>query len=183
MEHYLIEHCAPTLASLKTANLFNYCYEDETQLENYLRRLNHKLSEKGVLLTLLRRTQHSALVYVYREKKLRQDLEKDGVSSFLKKYGYDNTEPKEALSILRKHFSAENGFPHEIGLFLGYPLGDVIGFIENAGRNSKCSGCWKVYCNECEAIKMFAKFDKCKTIYRRLFNEGKSLKQLTVAIA
>ena len=26
------------------------------------------------------------------------------------------------------------GFPHEIGLFLGYPPEDVLGFIENKGE-------------------------------------------------
>ena len=36
-------------------------------------------------------------------------------------------------------------FPHEIGIFLGYPLADVAGFIRNKGRNCKCIGTWKVY--------------------------------------
>ena len=72
-------------------------------------------------------------------------------------------------------------FPHEMGVFLGYPLGDVIGFIKNAGQNCKCVGCWKVYCNECEAIKAFARFKKCTSVYVRLWNQGRSVRQLTVA--
>ena len=68
-----------------------------------------------------------------------------------------------------------------IGLFLGYPLGDVIGFIKNAGQNCKCVGCWKVYYNECEAIKAFARFKKCTNVYVRLWNQGRSVRQLTVA--
>ena len=39
MEKFLIEHCSPTLASLKTANLFNYKYTDEGELYGYLRDL------------------------------------------------------------------------------------------------------------------------------------------------
>lgn len=39
-------------------------------------------------------------------------------------------------------------FPHEIGLFLGYPLEDVQGFIENRAEGYKCVGCWKVYGDE-----------------------------------
>ena len=85
-------------------------------------------------------------------------------------------------AMLRKRFAEETGFPHEIGLFLGYPLGDVKGYIEYAGRNSKCSGCWKVYCNECEAMKAFAKFDKCKQVYKKIFQEGRGLSKLTVSI-
>lgn len=70
---------------------------------------------------------------------------------------------------------------YEIGLFLGYLLGDIIGFIENDGKNSKCSGCWKVYCNECETIKEFRKFEKCKDVYCRLWDQGRSVLQLTAA--
>lgn len=183
MEKFLIEHCSPTLASLKTANLFNYTYDNVQELYGYLRVLNRQLSKKGVSVSILRKYDHSALVYVYREKKLQEDLEKPGVREFMTKYGYtENPTANQAVAFLRKRFAEDNGFPHEIGLFLGYPLGDVIGYIENAGRNSKCSGCWKVYCNECEAIKLFAKFDKCKSVYRRLFREGKTVSQLTVAV-
>ena len=49
-------------------------------------------------------------------------------------------------------------FPHEIGLFLDYPLVDVIGFIRNTGKNCKCSGCWKAYGNAKEAEKTFCKY-------------------------
>ena len=33
LEQYLINHCAPTLASLKTANLFNCTAENPTALQ------------------------------------------------------------------------------------------------------------------------------------------------------
>lgn len=70
-------------------------------------------------------------------------------------------------------------FPHEIGVFLGYPLKDVVGFIQNKGKNCKCCGCWKVYSDECEARKKFARYEKCKTIYMSMFQRGKSVLQLT----
>ena len=61
------------------------------------------------------------------------------------------------------------------------PLEDVVGFIENAGQNYKCSGCWKVYCNECETRKLFAKYKKCREVYRRLWKQGRDIRTLTVA--
>lgn len=182
MEKYLIEHCSPTLASLKTANLFNYIYESDTQLYAYVDELNQDLQAKGVSVVILRKYDHSALIYVYREKKLQADLGQKGAQAFLRNFGYDKFSAGDAIAVLQTRFGAEGEFPHEIGIFLGYPLSDVIGFIENAGRNSKCSGCWKVYCNECEAVRLFAKFDKCKEVYKRLFHQGKTVWQLTVAI-
>jgi len=72
-------------------------------------------------------------------------------------------------------------FPHEIGVFLGYPLEDVLGFIENGGRNCLSCGCWKVYSNECEALKAFERYEKCRAVYQRLFASGCPLTRLTVA--
>ena len=70
----------------------------------------------------------------------------------------------------------------KIGVFLNYPLGDVIGFIENKGHNYKCKGCWKVYCNECETQKTFQRYQKCRNVYLRLWKQGRSVLQLTVAV-
>ena len=37
------------------------------------------------------------------------------------------------------------GFPHEIGLLLGYRQRIMTGFIENNGKNFLYIGYWKVY--------------------------------------
>ena len=86
-----------------------------------------------------------------------------------------------AIERLRERLALQRGFPHEIGVFLGYPVEDVKGFIKHNGRNSKCVGCWKVYCNQCEAERAFARFNKCREVYMRLWRQGKSVQQLTVA--
>ena len=63
-----------------------------------------------------------------------------------------------------------------------YPITDwIIDFIQNKGRNSKYCGCWKVYCNEYEAVKLFEKYKKCNRIYAQLWQQGRSVMQLTVA--
>lgn len=87
-----------------------------------------------------------------------------------------------ALAHLARRIMEKGGeFPHEIGLFLGYPLGDVKGFIKHRGQNCKCTGCWKVYCDEREARRQFCRFEKCRSIYCRLYREGRALSRLTVA--
>lgn len=113
---------------------------------------------------ILRRRQGKALLYVFRKSRLQNDLLAPGVARFLSGYGYDTTKADDALERLKKRLSDSAMFPHEIGVFLGYPLGDVIGFIQNAGHNCKCTGCWKVYCNECEAgtpISKVSKMSRC----------------------
>lgn len=181
IEKYLIGHCSPTLASLKTANLINIPYDSTALLNNSINKTNNELNGKGVEVLILKQRDKTALVYTYRRSKLQNDLNKIGVKEFLKAYGYENNNVDYCIEKLKSRLESSNSFPHEIGIFLGYPLGDVKGFIENAGKNSKCSGCWKVYCNECEAMKTFAKFDKCKKIYKKLWLQGRSIVKLTVA--
>ncbi len=165
MEKYLIEHCSPTLASLKTANLFSLDVTSETDFEVQVNHLNVMMQSKGVKLAVLRIKDGRALVYVYRSERLERDFRQSDISEFMKRYGYffnNNVSVDEAIKLLRKQFSLSEVFPHEIGLFLGYPLEDVIEFIENGGKNCKCCGCWKVYCNECEAMKQFERFNTTK---------------------
>ena len=95
--------------------------------------------------------------------------------------GYGELDVDAAIERLKSRFDKGEDFPHEIGVFLDYPLGDVIGFIENSGHNYKCSGCWKVYCDECESRRLFAMYQKCRDIYTRLYEQGRSVFQLTVA--
>jgi hypothetical protein len=181
LERHLIEYCSPTLASIKTASLFNHSFSSEEELQTQLAHLNSQLGEKGISIMELYRRNNKALIYVYRKSHLEADFNRPGVRRFLMKYGYEHMEVEYALGILKQRLKESGTFPHEIGLFLGYPLGDVIGFINNAGKNCKCIGCWKVYCNECEAVKKFAKYKKCRSIYSHLWKNGRTVWQLTVA--
>ena len=52
-------------------------------------------------------------------------------------------------------------FPHEIGVFLGYPIEDVKGFIESPHSGYKTVGTWKVYSNEECAAKTFEQYRRC----------------------
>ena len=89
--------------------------------------------------------------------------------AFLLSYGYpvyrkNNVELyfDEILFYLAQRIQSTKGFPHEIGIFLGYPLEDVVGFITNNGCNYKYSGCWKVYGDETYSRRLFAQYKSCK---------------------
>ncbi len=97
IEKCLIEHCAPTLASLKAANLFNACCEEGENIDLQLVIWNQMMNPKGVKLMALRKWKNHALIYVYREKRLAENLKRPGVARFLKKYGYQNGSRISAL--------------------------------------------------------------------------------------
>lgn len=181
-ERSLISHCSPTLASLKSGSIFNIPYTTEHELVEVVNTWNKEMCAKGIQLCPLRKKNGSAMIYVYRRVRLERDLSQKGVSEFLSCYGYNVSGTDDAIERLKERIVTEDGFPHEIGIFLGYPLEDVAGFIDNGGRNSKCSGCWKVYCNEREAEKTFEKYRKCKNVYYKLWSKGRSVSRLTVKV-
>ena len=179
LEKALIAHGSPTLARLKLGSLFSVSREGG-DFDGEVARLNDMLGPKGLVLVELRERGGRALMYVYRTSELEQSLACPKVQSFLREHGYERCELESVLSRLHERLAESEEFPHEIGVFLGYPLSDVIDFIRNDGRNCLCCGCWKVYSNECEALRAFARFRKCKEVYGRLFAQGCPLSQLTV---
>lgn len=181
LEQYLVQHCSPTLAGMKTGNLFGFQYASLQLLWEALEDWNEQLNDKGVFLSLLCAKDGRALIYVHRKMRLMRDWHCPRVRRFLSQLGYDTKNLSSAVGRLSRRIRENGRFPHEIGLFLGYPFEDVVGFIENAGRNCKCCGCWKVYCNEAEAKRQFAQFDQCTRIYCRRFEEGVPIQRLTVA--
>ncbi len=85
------------------------------------------------------------------------------------------------MAHLRKKLRENNSFPHEIGLFLGYPPADVKGFIQDGPRCAKRTGYWQVYGDEEKAEKTFERYRKCTRIYRAQISCGRSLERLTVS--
>lgn len=180
-EEMLIMHCSPTLAGLKTGNLFNCHYQSYEEVLSFLRKWNTALRCKGVRLLPLRFHNGKVLIYVYRPSQLSRDLQDDEVCRLLSEHGYCTDSCCKCLSTLIKRLCESDEFPHEIGLFLGYPSEDVKGFIDNNATCAKCVGCWKVYGDEEKAKKQFERFKKCTRIYQQQWADGKPLTRLAVA--
>lgn len=181
LEQSLIEYCAPTLAGIKSGNLFNYRFASKENVLREIEIINLKLNTRGVYVEAILWREHSVLLYTYRKSHLKRELEQDGVRSLLSQYGYLDCEVGNCLKHLKKRLDDYDCFPHEIGVFLGYPLEDVKGFIENKGQDCLYCGLWKVYCNEQEAKKNFQKLEKCTRVYMQVFAGGRSISQMTVS--
>ena len=179
LDRELIDHASPTLARLKAGNLFNHPIGEGFDHEFVA--LREQLRVKGVTLSILRIARGKALIYVYRAAELEKALQDGRARALLRACGYARFDAAGAVETLKARLSDADSFPHEIGLFLGYPLEDVLGFIENGGRNCLTCGCWKVYSNECAALTAFRRYEKCKAVYQRLFASGCPLTRLTVA--
>ena len=186
-ETVMIEQCAPVLAGLKPAGLFRYETRDCADLARRVRSWNEQLNGKGLRVRVMKgcaRT-HRFLIYVYREAQLSAVLADRAVQEFLRQEGYQLPAEQEQtgalLNQLSRRLCCQAEFPHEIGVFLGYPLPDVVGFIENRGQNFTCCGCWKSYGEPAAARRRFDQLSKCTAVYLRLFHSGTPIARLTVA--
>ena len=181
-EEMIVRHCSPTLAGLKTGNLFSCTYRGRAEILAFLREWNNKLRSKGVRLIPLRLADGKALIYVYRPSQLSRDLSDSAVCELLSQRGYCTESCEKCVVELMRRVRESGDFPHEIGLFLGYPCEDVRGFIENKAAFAKCVGCWKVYGDADKAQKQFAKYKKCISIYQKQWTDGKPITKLTVTL-
>lgn len=180
-ENDIIRNCAPTLAGIKTGSLFTCPYESKASLLGSVRSLNQKLVRKGLRLLPLRFSKSKALIYLYRPRMLSADLADSTAAALLKQHGYDAASCEGCIVQLIHRLKEQEDFPHEIGLFLGYPPEDVCGFIENKACRCKCAGCWKVYGDEAAARKRFDQYKKCTRVYCDQWAKGKTIERLTVA--
>lgn len=180
-EEDLIRHCAATLAGHKCGSLFSCQRAPGEDVRANLEQANEVLREKGVRACLLRECEKGGLVYVYRPSMLAERLSRPDVQAFLRAQGYEDFEVPGALETLRTHVRPGEEFPHEIGVFLDYPLSDAIAFIEHKGCCFQCAGCWKAYSNVAEAQRLFALYRKCREVYLSCYACGFSVSRLTIA--
>jgi hypothetical protein len=85
-------------------------------------------------------------VLLYSPKTLSEALAGEEAQELLKALGYERPHAADAcLEELSRRFKSDS-FPHEIGLFLGYPAEDVRGFVEKRQDCHRIPGArWKVY--------------------------------------
>ena len=178
-EALIVEHCSPTMAGLKTGSLFSCKCTSKTEVTEFAKSINRKLVSHGLVVLPLSFRNNVALIYVYRPKKLREDMAKKEASAILSTFGY-STDPSLCVSHLAERIKESDNFPHEIGLFLGYPPQDVQGFL--LCKPCKFTGYWKVYENEEMARQSFARYEKCKRVYRLKYLQGVSIEKLTVCL-
>ena len=179
-EEFIIEHCSPTLAGIKTGNMFSVKITEDTDLNKELRELNIVLKKKGLRVIPLKKTSEYALIYLYRPALLRKDLNDPKARTILQKRGYETKNPECCIVQLVRYLESDEAFPHEIGLFLGYPPSDVECFMKHSRKGVKCSGCWKAYSDPEKARITFEKFKMSTKTYHELNKRGKSLAQLAV---
>lgn len=175
IEAQLACQCAPVITGLKASNLLI------TSSSN-VKVLHRILKDSDISYFILFSGEDETVILLLNRYQLELFLKEKNVVRLLRCFGYPGTGIGRQLFRLKKRYteyrSGKSGFPHEMGLFLAYPMEDVIGFIENDGQNSQYSGYWKVYGNMDEKLKIFKEFDRAKESLMRAIARGISIPKI-----
>ena len=180
-EDVIVRQGAPTLAGIKTGSLFCCPVAQGEDVAESVREMNARLVPRGARMIPLRRTEESVLLYVYRPRMLRNDLQNALAAKLLTERVYPVESSEKCVAELARRMNAQSAFPHEIGLFLGYPPEDVDGFIRCRAQGAKCVGTWKVYGDVDAAKKKFALYQKCARLYQKAYGRHQTLDRLIVS--
>ncbi|MBU3196174.1 DUF3793 family protein [Clostridium algidicarnis] len=150
-------YIAPTIKQIKPASIVTLTNEKRDLCNLWDINKEDLLQDLKLDYFKIREDERSSGIMIYNRDKLEDIIYKEESLEFLLQYGYNkDMNLNEVLFKLKERFSL--ACPHEIGLFLGYPIDDVKDFIDN---NKKClaTGYWKVYNNLPYAKDQFKRFD------------------------
>ena len=185
-EQALLYYASPALCGIKPACLFSM----QSTIENYIEAptslnaffeykdlydFQKEFNKQGRKIVPIKRVHSTSitLFFIYDERLLYNVLNAYDILAYLKQKGYTITKgPYFILQELFSRLALNKDFPHEVGLFLGYPLEDVIAFENDKGHNSKYTGYWQVYGNVNKAYKTMQQYKACSIFCRKLFNKG-----------
>ena len=183
-EKALVYHCSPTLCGLKPANLLSLSKDEYPHLPQLAAAYARLLEDKGIRLTILCSCGCRWLLLVYHQSMLAAQLKQPAVVRLLAQAGYPVEAPfslEQLLRCLSRRLRQSEGFPHEIGVFLGYPLEDVIGFCRHKGEGCKLCGYWKVYGDAEAASRLFDRLSRvCHAVTKRI-EQGETLLEVFAA--
>ena len=183
-EHIMGFHAAPFLTGLRAACLLSFQNSRFEDFEGLLASYLPCFRCKGISVFRLSEGSEFVLLLFYRAAPLEKALRQGAAQELLLELGYREGESlAEMLEYLRSRMQVKKSFPHEVGLFLGYPPSDVRGFIENRGQGFACAGYWKVYSNERQVRKLFRRYSGCSHAFCARLERGESFQAMVQAVS
>lgn len=177
-EKLIAYYCAPCLMGLKPSSLLS-CEIETPLLEQRIHQFHESLSTYPIRIKLLYQPKTRNILFVFNIQLLEKQLSTSKTKEFLKEYDYPvDHNLEDMINYLTYRINKSKEYPHEIGIFLGYPLEDVIGYINNNGKNYSICGYWKVYSNEKSTAQLFQEFTSCRIDLFTKVSQGFTLKEL-----
>ncbi|MDO5715842.1 MAG: DUF3793 family protein [Tissierellia bacterium] len=152
---------APTKNQLKLGTMVNLRNGLRPHRDTWFTYKNIISGIIGLSYEELKITKDNVLILFYRRKRMIKKMKEKKIRDFLASCGYEKCQCLEDhFEILKFRF--QKSCPDEIGVFLGYPLKDVIDFKKKTDTPCKCVGYWKCFNNVDSSKKAFERYDNVK---------------------
>ena len=161
-DRVVVQCGAPALCGIKTASLFSMRMDLYADGCEKISGWNRIFRESGTVILTIQRKEDFMLFFVYNPELIKARLAQKNVRHYLAKKNYPVEKGFDAvLYELVFRLMRFGEFPHEIGIFLGYPLEDVVQFEKQNGKGFCYSGYWKVYKNKNRAVAQMNEYKTC----------------------
>lgn len=135
------------------------------------------LNYEEIEIIELEENDNKVKVLFYHSFALDKQLNKKTNLMFLKRVGYpEEYELFKYINYLIMRLQKED-FPHEIGVFFGYPLKDVLGFMGNVDLPLVEQGEWKIYGKKSISLFKQKEFELARQIVREKLDKVDNVKE------
>lgn len=165
--HLMLE-CSEVLAGVKPANLISLVNRTRPcgrNLYGLWQRHHGEISARldDLEFVVLQTRERALLLLCYNRTHLERHLSHAGIRTLLQKAGYAaDASSSSLLEELCRRIGRSASFPHEIGLFIGYPAKDVAAFMGLVNLPFACQGPWKIYGNPEQSLGLAEQFRCCR---------------------
>lgn len=162
IEKFLIYNVSLVISGVKPSATVTIKKGNENLYDKWIKYGVHFLESIGLKYVNLRECDNALIILIYNEDLLKSYVFRDENKKFLIQIGYEEENNISKYLFILKDRYKEFNCPHELGIFLGFPLNDVKDFMEC--KKDKCLSCgyWLVYNNLREARATFNMYDKVK---------------------
>ncbi|QXM06859.1 DUF3793 family protein [Crassaminicella indica] len=165
---WLVQILGPVILGAKPSELLSFPNNDKA-FDEKIHKIHYYFRNcKKISYKIFPFSHQSTKVFFYQTKSLEAVLKDPRNARFLKSIGYPKVYNLEDYLNHMIDKIMQGTMPDEIGLFLGYPLKDVIGFMGHPSlRLTKVNG-WRVYGDATLSDQTYNEFLKAKNQIKKL---------------
>ena len=185
----LLIEAAPVFSGIKPAMLVRIsgcvCADDIRHDHLFCRHQNEIVATLGLAHRILVQSASGVLVFFYDPAHLTATLTDSANRLFLIGRGCgDYVSLQEDLNWLENRFHTySQAFPHEVGLFLGYPLKDVQGFIQKQRAADVGRTLWHVFGDPSKSLALMRRIRNARDRLARALEHETDVERFCLRLA
>lgn len=160
---WLAVELAPTIYGEKPGTILNLMNSSKILMKTmWLQYGQEILANSNVEWLILKEDPISMKILFYRVDLLSSYVNDEHNRRFLEGFGYHASMNLQDLLL---HFKGRFQYmcPHEMGILLGIPLKDVMGFMGMGEECHTCQGMWKVYGDPEDSLSIMQRMEEMKS--------------------